>query len=74
MLLFLLQLYDGLGKWDTKENNSWSGEYDDYDQWFESVMPGKDPQVRVCNMPLGVRLEPILSCLFHLHLSIFYRA
>jgi hypothetical protein len=40
----LHQLYDGLGSWDPSENNSWSGEFDDYDQWFESQLPGKDPQ------------------------------
>ena len=22
----------------------WTGEYDDYDKWFQTVMPGKDPQ------------------------------
>ena len=22
----------------------WKGEYDDYDKWFQTVMPGKDPQ------------------------------
>ena len=22
----------------------WQGEYDDYDKWFQTVMPGKDPQ------------------------------
>lgn len=37
-------LYDGLGKWDPTANNSWAGEYDNYDQWFSTQLPGKDPQ------------------------------
>jgi hypothetical protein len=24
--------------------HSWSGEFDDYDQWFATELPGKDPQ------------------------------
>jgi arylsulfatase A-like enzyme len=42
----LSKLYDGLGSWSPKAEHSWKGEYDDYDQWFSKVMPGKDPQVR----------------------------
>ena len=37
-------LYDGLGNWDTHAPHNHNGEYDDYDSWFQSVMPGKDPQ------------------------------
>ena len=37
-------LYDGLGSWDTTAPHNHTGEFDDYDQWFASVMPGKDPQ------------------------------
>jgi arylsulfatase len=37
-------LYDGLGSFDSTKPHDHVGEFDDYDQWFESVMPGKDPQ------------------------------
>eukprot|EP00927_Polykrikos_kofoidii_P062626 TRINITY_DN57425_c0_g1_i1.p1 TRINITY_DN57425_c0_g1~~TRINITY_DN57425_c0_g1_i1.p1 ORF type:complete len:588 (+),score=47.09 TRINITY_DN57425_c0_g1_i1:75-1838(+) len=37
-------LYDGLGHWSPTANNSWVGEFDTYDQWFQTKMPGKDPQ------------------------------
>ena len=37
-------LYDGLGSWDAKSPHHWNGEYDNYDRYFQSVMPGKDPQ------------------------------
>ena len=47
----VLQLYDGLGSWDAhrpfpkgKGPTHWSGEFDQYDQWFEQQLPGKDPQ------------------------------
>eukprot|EP00729_Bicosta_minor_P003230 gene3230-7363_t len=38
----ITQLYDGLGAW-VKRSKDMSYN-DEYDQWFESVMPGKDPQ------------------------------
>jgi arylsulfatase A-like enzyme len=38
------QLYDGLGSWDPKAPTNWDGEFDDYDKWFQTVMPGKDPE------------------------------
>ena len=37
-------LYDGLGHWNASEPHSWTEEYDDYDRWFQSQLPGKDPQ------------------------------
>ena len=37
-------LYDGLGGWDETMPHNHTGEFDDYDQWFAAVMPGKDPQ------------------------------
>lgn len=37
-------LYDGLGSYDATKPHDHVGEYDDYDQWFQSVMPGEDPQ------------------------------
>ena len=38
-----LRLYDGLGRWKTTAPHNWSGEFDDYDMWFEQQMPGVDP-------------------------------
>eukprot|EP00756_Hemistasia_phaeocysticola_P018311 Hpha_TRINITY_DN15585_c1_g12::TRINITY_DN15585_c1_g12_i1::g.103910::m.103910 len=38
-----LQLYDGLGKWDAKAG-AMTPHSDDYMQWFDKQMPGKDPQ------------------------------
>jgi len=35
-------LYDGLGN-GLPPSDKGQGEYDDYDQWFQTVMPGKDP-------------------------------
>tara|TARA_B110000208_G_scaffold188974_1_gene249677 strand:- start:996 stop:3248 length:2253 start_codon:yes stop_codon:yes gene_type:complete len=37
-------LYDGLGSWNAHASNHWAGEFDEYDQWFERTLPGKDPQ------------------------------
>ena len=39
-------LYDGLGSFDTKApgGKNWTGEFDDYDQWFQREKPGFDPQ------------------------------
>ena len=39
-----LDLYDGLGQFNRSDPHDWTGEYDEYNQWFQSVMPGKDPQ------------------------------
>eukprot|EP01065_Artemidia_motanka_P015740 TRINITY_DN1946_c0_g1_i1.p1 TRINITY_DN1946_c0_g1~~TRINITY_DN1946_c0_g1_i1.p1 ORF type:complete len:709 (+),score=203.71 TRINITY_DN1946_c0_g1_i1:155-2128(+) len=39
-----LQLYDGLGRFDSRKEHDWNGEFDDYDAWFQQQMPGKDPQ------------------------------
>eukprot|EP01062_Namystynia_karyoxenos_P022380 TRINITY_DN18574_c0_g1_i1.p1 TRINITY_DN18574_c0_g1~~TRINITY_DN18574_c0_g1_i1.p1 ORF type:complete len:561 (+),score=130.00 TRINITY_DN18574_c0_g1_i1:75-1685(+) len=39
-----LQLYDGLGSFMAGKPNNWTGEFDDYDAWFQKEMPGKDPQ------------------------------
>ena len=36
-------LYDGLGSWKADAPNHWDGEYDDYDRWFQTQMPGVDP-------------------------------
>eukprot|EP00041_Stephanoeca_diplocostata_P024170 m.605606 g.605606 ORF g.605606 m.605606 type:complete len:717 (+) comp22466_c0_seq1:74-2224(+) len=37
-------LYDGLGSWKEKAVHHWSGEYDEYNQWFATQMPDKDPE------------------------------
>ena len=41
-------LYDGLGSWTDHAvppaPHNWTGEFDDYDQWFASVLPGEDPK------------------------------
>ena len=29
---------------DPKRPDGWAGEFDDYDQWFQRELPGKDPQ------------------------------
>ena len=37
-------LYDGLGSWNPRKlPHPWDGEYDDYDRWFATQVPGKDP-------------------------------
>lgn len=35
------QIYDGLGTGEPAQNDT--NGYDDYDQWFQSQLPGKDP-------------------------------
>ena len=43
-------LYDGLGSFDPgKLPHNWTGEFDDYDEWFNEQMPGKDPQATLDN-------------------------
>ena len=44
-------LYDGLGTWAPAAKHKWTGEYDDYDKWFQSQLPGKDPQATLDNPP-----------------------
>ncbi len=38
-------LYDGGGTWDAKAPNHWNGEWDAYNRWWATQMPGKDPLV-----------------------------
>ena len=46
----LTQLYDGLGAFSIGSANNWTGEFDNYDQWFQRQMPGKDPQATLDNL------------------------